>query len=104
MFYAYVLESLSDSKYHYKGSCQDLRLRLLQHNGGKTKSNKAFAPFKVLHHEVFETRLEAVATEKYWKTAAGRRYLQRLITTGSVVPWIPSQTSQSDEASEFPTL
>jgi putative endonuclease len=91
MFYAYVLESLIDPKYHYKGSCQDMTLRLQQHNGGKTKSNKAFAPFKVLHHEVFETRLEAVAREKYWKTAAGRRYLQRLIATGCAVQWIPAQ-------------
>ena len=76
MFYTYVLQSIADFTYHYKGHCEDLEKRLEQHNHGLTTSNKHKAPFKVVYFEVSETRDDAVKKEKYWKTAAGRRYLR----------------------------
>jgi putative endonuclease len=80
MFYTYVLQSLSDPTYHYKGHCENLETRLKEHNGGSTKSNKHKAPFDVVYFETSETRIGAVKKEKYWKTAAGRRYLQTKIS------------------------
>jgi putative endonuclease len=47
-----------------------------QHNSGRTKSIIPFLPFDVVYYEEFETRDEAVIREKYFKTAAGRRYLK----------------------------
>lgn len=79
MFFAYVIQSISFPDYHYKGHCEHLDKRLQQHNGGKTKSNKHYAPFRIVHFEQFETREEAILKEKYWKTAAGRRYLQKFL-------------------------
>ncbi|MBS4042634.1 MAG: GIY-YIG nuclease family protein [Chitinophagaceae bacterium] len=79
MFYCYVLQSLTKKEYLYKGHCKDLNRRLQEHNSGKTKSNKAYRPFIILYFETFNTLIEAVKIEKYWKTAAGRRYLQKKI-------------------------
>jgi len=75
MFYAYVLKSLNHD-YLYKGHCQDLNSRINQHNSGMTKSIVPYIPFKIIYFEVFDTIAEAVAREKYFKTAAGRRFLK----------------------------
>jgi len=77
-FYTYVLFSKSHNRF-YKGHCKNLVLRLKEHNSGKTKSIKAFRPWKLVYHEEFETRGEAVEREKYFKTAAGRRFLKNKI-------------------------
>ena len=75
MFYAYVIKSL-EHNYFYKGHCEDLNLRLQQHNKGLTPSNKQFIPFKLVYFEEFETRAEAIHREKYFKSAAGRSFLK----------------------------
>ena len=75
MFFAYVIKS-RDHNYFYKGHCEDLHERLRQHNSGMTKSIKPYLPFELVYKEEFETRDEAIKREKYFKSAAGRRYLQ----------------------------
>ena len=80
MYYAYVIKSLFND-YYYKGHCRDLQTRLSQHNAGKTTSIKNKIPFKLVYFEVFETLEEAVKREKYFKTAAGRKYLKGVIPT-----------------------
>ena len=74
MFYAYVIKS-PKSDFLYKGHCKNLEIRLSEHNSGKTKSIKAYLPFILVYHEVFPTREEAIKREKYFKNAAGRRFL-----------------------------
>ncbi|XZF15440.1 GIY-YIG nuclease family protein [Chitinophagaceae bacterium MMS25-I14] len=83
MFFAYVIESIPFPGYFYKGHCKDIELRLKEHNSSKTKSNKHYAPFRIVYFEKFETITEAVLREKYWKTAAGRRYLQKFLPKAS---------------------
>jgi putative endonuclease len=75
MFYAYVIKSV-DQDYYYKGHCQNLELRLKQHNSGMTQSLRPYLPVQLLYFEEFPTEKEAVDREKYFKTAAGRRYLK----------------------------
>jgi putative endonuclease len=79
-FYAYVIFSESYNRF-YKGHCQNLEERLREHNAGKTKSIKAFRPWKLVYFEEFQTREEAILREKYFKTAAGRKYLKKKIFT-----------------------
>lgn len=76
MFYAYVIQSINYD-YFYKGHCENLKLRLKQHNDGMTKSNKHYAPFKIVYFEKFNTREEAIVREKYFKTSAGRKFLKK---------------------------
>ncbi len=78
-FYTYVLFSKSHNRF-YKGHCQNLELRLKEHNSGKTRSIKAFQPWEIIYYEEFQTRGEAVKRERYFKTAAGRRFLKNKIT------------------------
>ena len=78
MYFAYVLQSLKSHRY-YKGSCHDLQSGLKEYNNGKTKSTKPFAPWKIVYFETFDTFAEARAREKYFKTAAGRRFLKNKI-------------------------
>jgi putative endonuclease len=77
MYYAYVLKSVNHD-YYYKGHCEDLEKRLTQHNYGMTESIKPYIPFVLFYKESFATRAEAIVREKYFKTAAGRRFLKKL--------------------------
>ena len=78
MYYAYVIKSVN-SDYLYKGHCENLEKRLLEHNSGKTKSIKIYRPFIIAYFEEFASREEAIKREKYFKTAAGRRFLSNRI-------------------------
>lgn len=75
MYYVYVLKS-KVKDFYYKGFCNDLSVRIKQHNAGMTKSNKAYIPFEIKYYETCDTEEEAIKKEKYWKSAAGRRYLK----------------------------
>ena len=75
MHYAYVLKILNFD-FYYKGHCQNIEERLTQHNSGMTISIKKYIPFKVVYFEEFESREEAIKREKYFKSAAGRRFLK----------------------------
>jgi len=80
MYYAYVLKS-KDHEYFYKGHCNDLQKRLQQHNSGLTKSIKPYIPFSIYYFEEFETEMEAIAREKYFKSSAGRRFLKNKLAS-----------------------
>jgi putative endonuclease len=82
MFYAYVIKSTSQ-EYFYKGHCKDISIRLQEHNMGKTKSNKHYAPFELVYFESFESEKEAISREKYFKTAAGRIFIKMRIASDS---------------------
>jgi len=76
MFYAYVIKSLKDGSF-YKGHCQNIEERIKQHNSGITKSISSKIPFELAYYEQFESEGDAIKKEKYFKTAAGRRYLKQ---------------------------
>ena len=75
MYYTYVIKS-NKFDFYYKGHCENLKKRLSQHNSGMTVSIKQYIPFEIVYFEKFETREEAVRREKYFKSAAGRRFLK----------------------------
>ena len=71
MFYCYVLKSERTGR-RYVGSCENLEARLRRHNLGKVPATKHGTPWIMLHHEVFETRRQAITKELYYKTGRGR--------------------------------
>ena len=79
MFYAYVIRSVNHPFVYYKGHCEDLQKRLSQHNSGLTESTRPYLPFEIAYFEEFATKAEAIKREKYFKTAAGRRFLKSKI-------------------------
>ena len=74
-FYTYILQSQSHLTYYY-GQCQDLELRLKQHNAGRVRYTKGRKPWKLHYYEVFETRSEAMQREKFFKSIEGYKYLK----------------------------
>ena len=84
VYYVYVIKSI-DFDYTYVGHTSDLKQRLIEHNKGKTKSNKAFKPFNLVYFEEYKTRVEAVKREKYLKTGSGRELLKKILKNAPVV-------------------
>ena len=78
MFYVYILKSEVDGRL-YKGMTTDFQKRIEQHNLGKNKSTKGFLPWVMVYKEEFETRVEARAREKYFKSGIGREYLKSIL-------------------------
>lgn len=78
MFYVYVIKS-KGFEYFYKGHCENLERRLNQHNSGMTESIKKYAPFELIYKEEFDTGEEGIKREKYFKSAAGRRFLKKIL-------------------------
>ena len=75
--FVYVLRSLRDGR-RYVGITLDVDKRLRQHNRGEVTSTKGRRPFVLVPYEETGGVAEARIREKYFKTAAGRRYLDRL--------------------------
>ncbi len=75
-YFAYVIKSTIDGSF-YKGHCEDLQKRLQQHNAGQTQSIKGKIPFDLIYFEEFSSSEEAIIREKFFKSAAGRRFLKQ---------------------------
>lgn len=75
-YYTYVISSIEFDEL-YKGSSGCLKTRLKNHNAGGAKSTKRYRPWKLVYYETLNTAAEARTKEKYFKTAAGRRYLAK---------------------------
>jgi putative endonuclease len=80
MFYAYVIKSINHD-FYYKGHCENINERLVQHNSGMTDSIRPYIPFTIVYSEEFPTREEAIEREKYFKSAAGRRFLKKKLVS-----------------------
>ena len=77
MYLSYVIYSKSHNRF-YKGHCRNLKVRINEHNSGSTKSTKPFIPWIIYYFEEFKTENESIKREKYFKTAAGRRFLKKI--------------------------
>jgi len=76
-YYVYVLKSMVDGK-KYIGMTIDFDRRLKEHNSGFVTSTKARRPFVRFYIEKCADRETARRREKYFKSAAGRRILNRM--------------------------
>ncbi len=77
MYYVYIL--LLKNNQLYKGSTANLKARLERHQKGKVKSTKSFLPCKLVHHECYLLKSDALRREKFLKTTEGRRLLRQQI-------------------------
>ena len=83
VYKAYVLYS---SKFDeiYIGQTNDLEYRLEKHNSGKSRYTKRYIPWEVVYFEEFETRTEAMKSEKELKSHKGREFIRKEILNGRV--------------------
>ncbi|HTV61974.1 MAG TPA: GIY-YIG nuclease family protein [Verrucomicrobiae bacterium] len=83
MFYAYILESIASPGEFYRGHTEDLKLRLAEHNAGKSPHNSKFKPWKVKFYAAFETLALARKFETYLKSGSGHEFANRHFFRGS---------------------
>ncbi len=76
MFFVYVLISESKGRRFYVGLTSDVEKRVDEHNARRTKSTKAYIPWKLFFFESFNTRKEAREKEKYYKSGSGKELIK----------------------------
>ncbi len=77
MYTVYVIKN-RDGKL-YKGVSNNIVRRLKEHQGGHTRSTRNGREWKVVYKEEYDTFDTARNREKYFKTAAGRRFLEKIL-------------------------
>jgi putative endonuclease len=75
MKYVYILESL-DSQHFYIGITDDLRARLVN-NAGEVPHTSKYGPWRIKTYVPFSDGAQAVAFEKYLKSASGRAFAKK---------------------------
>jgi putative endonuclease len=63
---------------------QNIERRVAEHNAGKSKFTSGHMPWKLVYYEVFQTSKEARSKEKYFKSAAGKKALHKILSAGSL--------------------
>ena len=81
-FYTYILFSEKTNKY-YIGSTEDIDKRVERHNAGATISTKPGRPWKVVYHEEYCSKSEAIKRENYLKRMKSRIFIESLISESS---------------------
>ncbi|MEK9180232.1 MAG: GIY-YIG nuclease family protein [Patescibacteria group bacterium] len=76
MFYVYILKSLKSRK-SYTGHTDNLKRRIVQHNSGLGAYSHKFAPWELIHRELFDSQEDAIKREKYLKSAVGRKWIKK---------------------------
>ena|SRR5665213_522838 len=76
MKYVYILES-HDSEHFYVGITDDLRARLAKHNAGEVIHTSKYSPWRLKTYVAFSDEKQAVAFERYLKSASGRAFAKK---------------------------
>lgn len=77
MHYVYILRSKSDPDRYYVGLTSDLRARLKRHNAGEVPHTSKFTPWELKTYVAFSDEQQAIAFEKYLKSASGRAFAKK---------------------------
>ena len=78
MHWVYVLRSERDGRL-YTGATADLDRRLAEHNRGKVRSTARRRPLVLIYSERFDSAMEALDRERFFKTPEGGMLKRRLI-------------------------
>ncbi|MBU2444069.1 MAG: GIY-YIG nuclease family protein [Bacteroidetes bacterium] len=80
-WFVYILYSEKIDKY-YVGYTSDLDLRINRHNEGWGKFSLKGIPWKLVYHERFKTKSEAINRELQIKKRKSRKFIESLIHSG----------------------
>ena len=81
-YWVYILESQKDGSY-YIGYTSDVNKRLNDHNSGKSRYTSRKTPWKLVYHEEFEAKSEAIRRERFLKNQKNRDFYMSLIKNWS---------------------
>lgn len=74
MYYVYILQGINRKL--YKGSTNDLKKRISDHNSGRVRSTKIGRPWKLIYYEAFVSKRLATKEELFLKTGKGRERIK----------------------------
>ena len=77
MFYAYILQSITDPTQFYRGHTSDLKQRFAEHNSGKCPHTAKYIPWKLRFYAAFESLELAQQFEKYLNSGSGHAFSKR---------------------------
>ncbi len=75
VYYVYILKSSKNGKRYAGFTRKPPAVRLAEHNKGINRWTSKNRPFDLIYFEKFRSRKDGLNREKYFKTAAGRRWL-----------------------------
>lgn len=76
-FFVYAIKSL-ERNYIYVGMTDNPERRFEEHNSGKGRATKPYAPFRMIFLEKVGSREAARRREKYLKSGVGKGFLKKL--------------------------
>ncbi|SDD57203.1 putative endonuclease [Algoriphagus faecimaris] len=76
-YFVYAIKSL-EKNYIYVGMTDNPNRRLQQHNSGKGKATKPFAPFRMIYLEIIRTREQARKRKTYLKSGVEKEFLKKI--------------------------
>jgi len=79
MYYVYVIRSVSHNN-RYIGNTDNVLKRVKEHNAGKCRYTSGRQPWKLIYHEQYQTRMEAMKREKFLKSGQGRKWLDEKLS------------------------
>ncbi|HSD64446.1 MAG TPA: GIY-YIG nuclease family protein [Ignavibacteriaceae bacterium] len=77
-YWIYILKSVKYEK-TYIGLTNNIQRRLSEHNSGKSIYTNKFKPWEILYIEEVQNLKDARIREKYYKSAAGRRKIKKIL-------------------------
>ena len=78
MWYVYIIYSKKIDRY-YVGIIDNLDWRLERHNAGWGKYTKHGIPWKIVYHENYDSKSEALKREREIKNRKSRKYIESII-------------------------
>jgi len=85
MWYVYAIYSKSFNRI-YVGMSEEPERRLKEHNKRKVKSTRPYVIWKIVMKKEAGTSKEARRLEKYYKSAAGKRRIKKIIESLGSLP------------------
>jgi predicted GIY-YIG superfamily endonuclease len=77
MYYVYLLRSDAFPDERYTGVTSDLKVRLADHNAGRSPHTSKFRPWRLETYLAFRTRTQAEAFETYLKSGSGHAFARK---------------------------
>lgn len=75
-YYNYVLQSLKDTNFIYKGCTNNLKKRIREHHKGLVISTRGKRPLKLIYYEACLDKKDAYRREKTLKSGYGAKFLK----------------------------
>ena len=77
MYYVYAISSLHRN-YIYVGLTDNVERRFNEHNSGKNRTTKPYAPFQLIFTQMCDNREEARKLEVFYKSGIGKEKLREI--------------------------